>query len=276
MTIGFVTSTGYANIQTAFEGGLGGPLGTPPYEAVGKYDDGGGLGASHKELYTAVTTFDNDVNVNVIVAAGGVVSAHAAWKNTHQTPFLVLAGETPPDFSLSTNPYFRGGVNLQTPGQNASRHDYLASYYGVHPDKVCLLWNSNSKMGKRERKTWVKDDGWPLDEMVTANDENTFAGHFANAKNSGALAVVVSADPFFFYKKDKLVQAANNSLLYVCYPFSLYTAAATPPASGRSMWFGPDLDAAYTLLGQKTAAVRATPGTNVGFDSVSPGGPHYL
>jgi hypothetical protein len=276
MKIGIVTSSTYAGtlLKSNFEAGVGAGVQFALYEAGGKYDDGGGAGSSHQELYAAVKQFDADVTVDVIVAVGGLVSAHAALEKCITTPFLVLVGQMPPDFDLSSNGNFRGGVNLQMPDQNAARHDFLVGYYKVRPDLISLLWNSNSKMGKREQKSWVIDNGWPLDEMVLANDPTTYATHFANIVASGAKALVISADPYFTSTDGPLVQAANTTNLFVCYPFSLY--ANTHPAHNRSMWYGPDLGLAYNTLGKMARNLLTNPKTSIGISVLTPNGPTYL
>ena len=89
-------------------------------------------------------------------------------------------------------------------------------------------------------------------------------------------AVVISSDPFFSYARDDLVRAANTSGLTVCYPFAVYTTAIPQPTPGKSMWYGPELDAAYTLAGGKTGSVLSEPTTSAGMDTANPAGPVFL
>jgi hypothetical protein len=219
-------------------------------EEDGKYDDTEGTTAT--ALYTDMTNADADISVNVIIAAGGLVSAHAANKNVKLTPFLVLVGQEP-KFDMNALTYC-GGVNLNMVDQNLVRHDLLVGHYNVDPKSVFLIWNSNSKMGKYEKRQWHRHGGW-LDVPVNQNSEIAIGNAFTAAKNGGAKAVVVSGDPYFTAHMDALVKAANASQLTVCYPFSAYANAPTSPAPKVSMIFGPDIEVAYRLMGRKAGVL---------------------
>jgi hypothetical protein len=273
MSIGLVTSTKFSGrIRDAFLRGLrasgweGNPGAVPGnhspvsivvYEADGSYDDGDGGAGKCKELYNAVGAFDADPTINVIVATGGLVSAHAAVKNSQHKPFLVLFG-TKPEFDLSSNPNYRGGVNLDMIAKDAERNAKLCSMTGIaDPKKVCLIWSSRSKMGKHEKKAWVRDNGWPLEQEVKKNADDAIATAFAKAKSRGAKGIVVSGDPFFTSHMDALVAAANASKLKICYPFGVYAKATPAPAAGSGIYLGPDLEAAYDEIGQKAGTILA-------------------
>jgi hypothetical protein len=283
MKIGVVTSTVFGPgttlgvwLQNAFKSGLSGTWSGVTFdikEVKGKYDADGGGPHAHQELYQEMGKVKGDV----IIAAGGLVSAHAAVKEKIKKPFLVLLGHTP-DFTLDptdANYAYRGGVSLDTVGQNNKRNAHTCNQFGLLPNQVCLIFNPKGRMHGAEQNAWTAQ-GWPA-EPVRANDVSEFAKTFTRAKTK-ATAVVVSADPFFTSQMDDFVNAANDSNLNVCYPFEAYKNAQTKPASGRSMWFGPDLAAAYKLLGQKASAIldalnshQPAPFTNL--DMMSPGGP---
>jgi hypothetical protein len=271
MKIGFVTSTKFSGpIKDAFLKGLRangweGDPGTDPggksrvslvlYEADGNYDDGDGGAGKRQELYNAVAAFDADADINLIVAAGGLVSTHAAVVKSAHKPFLVIFG-TAPSFNLGSNPNYRGGVNLDLIAKDVDRNAELCRLYGISdPKKIALIWNSRSKMGKNEKKAWVNDNGWPLHQEVKKNAENDIGSAFANAKTSGAKGVVVSGDPFFTSRMNALVAAANGSRLKVCYPFAVYKTANPAPAPGSAVIFGPDLEDAYNVMGQKAGTI---------------------
>lgn len=225
------------------------------YEADGKYDDGEGNAGKRKELYNAVKAFDADPHVGLIIATGGLGPAHAAMKMSHHKPFLVLFG-TKPDFDIESNPNYRGGVNLDMIAQDKDRNARLCSTSGVtDPKKICLIWNSSSKMGKQERKAWVSDNGWPLHQEVKKHQEGEIAKAFAKAKSSGAKGVVVSGDPYFTHHMNALVAAANSSKLKVCYPFLTYANADPAPAPGSGIYLGPDLPGAYHDIGQMAGSI---------------------
>jgi hypothetical protein len=227
-------------------------------EEKGAYDDkentGGGASALYKEFHSA----DNDNTVDLIISVGGVVAAHAAQDQIRKTPFLVIIGQLPKTFSLSTdkNPSqdkFCGGMNLDMVGQNILRHDLLVAQYALATDQVCLVWNSNSKTGKYEKKEWVRR-GWK-EEEVKSNAPSDIQQAFSNAKIRGCSAAVVSGDSYFTSQMDTLVPAANGTTMKICYPFTVYLKASTPPASQQSMFFGPDIELAYRLTGRKAGAV---------------------
>ena len=254
MSIRIITSSTFpATMQNSFLAGLtdAGYPGTvfqagDIVQEDGNYDDT--EGATATALYTDMSSADADASVNVIIAAGGLVTAHAANKNVKQTPFLVLVGQEP-KFDMNA-PTYCGGVNLNMAEQNLMRHDLLVGHYNVNPKSVWLIWNSNSKMGKYEKRQWHRHGGWS-DVSVNQNSEAAIANAFTTAKNGGAKAVVISGDPYFTAHMDALVKAANGSQLLVCYPFSAYANAATPPAPKVSMIFGPDIEVAYRLVGRK-------------------------
>jgi hypothetical protein len=297
MSIGVVTSTKFSGpIKEAFLKGLrahgweadpgvdpGGKsqVSMVPYEADGKYDDGDGGSGKRKELYNAVSTFDADPNIDLIIAAGGLVSAHAAMTKSAQTPFLAIFGTTP-SFNLGSNPNFRGGVNLDMIAKDADRNAELCRLYGISdPKKIALIWNSRSKMGKSEKKAWVTDRDWPLHQEVKKNAESDIGAAFTNAKAAGAKAVVVSGDPFFTSRMNAVVAAANGSRLKVCYPFAVYKTANPAPTPGSAVIFGPNLEDAYNVMGQKAAAIlsalasgAAAPST--GLDVAKTGNPQPL
>ncbi len=259
-------------LQAAFKSGLadagytagdgtGGTIIVNFNDAAGQYDDGQGLPGKQQKLYVDIAGADADAQCTMIVAAGGLVSAHAAQtsiKQNHVKPFLVLIGQTP-KFQLDNSNYC-GGVNLDTPNQNAERHDFLVGHYDpVRKGRVCLIWNKNSHMGKQEKKAWIRN-GWP-EVSVANNTDGDIIQAFISAKQK-AEAVVISADPYFTSRMDTVVAVANAEQLYVCYPSPVYRNAATPPNAGVSMIYGPDLEFAYRLLGRKSAAI---------LDSVSAG-----
>ncbi len=271
MIIGLVTSTEFSGaIRDSFLSGLrakgfeadyGADHGSNArvsillYEADGRYDDGDGDAGTRRELYNAVSSFDADPNVDLIVATGGLVSAHAAMKKSSKKPFLTLFGNKP-SFDIGSNPNHRGGVNLDMVDRNKDRNAQLCKMFSISdPKKICLIWNSRSKMGKEEKKAWVIDNGWPLHQEVKKNDEAEFAKAFAKAKRSGAKGVVISGDPFFTHRMNGLVAAANSSKLKVCYPFATYAHAVPAPASGSGMYLGPDLPAAYEEMGEMAGTI---------------------
>jgi hypothetical protein len=180
------------------------------------------------------------------------VSAHAAHKKAKNKPFLVLIGGEPPanDFVLSSNPRYCGGVSLETANTNEARASALAHRFSIPPERVALIFNPNSRSGRRELRTWKQNNN--TRRFAPAGVDDVTRG------SNPAQAVIISGDPFFAAEKINLVQAANASTLRVCYPFKLYGQAVPPPNSVNSIWLGPDLLKAYYTLGLKAAQLFPT------------------
>jgi hypothetical protein len=282
MTIRIITSAKFSTqMSDAFKAGLadagrsGDVINTA--EIDGAYDDGDGVTGTHQELYDAMTSADGTANVDLIIAAGGLLAAHAANKKIQNKPFLVLFGESP-RFVLD-NDLYCGGVNLDMVSQTIARHDFIVSRYSIAADRVCLIWNSNSKIGRFERKAWKRNHNWPAEEVAT-NSEAAITTAFTNAKAKGD-AVVVGGDPYFTAHMNAVVAAANDSAtkqLKVCYPFGMYKNATPSPKPKVSMIYGSDLEYAYRMVGRKAGAVLDNLSTkpDTGLSLCPPIGPIYI
>jgi hypothetical protein len=280
MSIGILTSTKFTNtpLEDAFKSGLGPFSGTPfvPKEANGAY--GGGV----PDLENKIQELVNDHSVNMIVCAGGLVSAFAAVNKQVKKPFLVSIGNIPDDFDLdpnNANYKYCGGINLDTVNQNLDRRTYLLQHFGgIDPAKVVLMYNEKSRMGKIEKNAWTSK-GWPV-VSIKNNNVVEFPTAFNDAKTKGH-AVIVSGDPFFTNKKAELVTQGNASQLTVCYPFDAYDTAN--PKTNISMRYGPSLSRAYGALGRKAAQILTaltanppTPAPFTGLDTLVPAAPRFF
>ena len=230
----------------------------------------GAYGGAHQELNNAVKSLN--ATADVIVTVGGSIAAKAAADFAKDKPFLSIVGTTP-NFNINPHGTFRGGINLDTPASDAARNGYvIAKWTTISANRVCLVHNKNAQMDQDELRAW-RSQGWPEQGVGTGDNS---AINFANAFSSAAQiadAVVVSADPYFTQKRSDLVGAANNTTLKVCYPFQFYGDAN--PASGQSMWFGPDLVGAYGTMGSKAASVLGSVNTSTGLDPANSAGPGY-
>jgi hypothetical protein len=282
MAIKMITSSNFSSrMKEAFKAGLteaGWPAYAVDFEEVnGQYDDGDGEGSSKRDLYDAFDKADRDQGgtYEVIVAAGGLVSAHAAQKMIGHKPFLVLVGQLP-KFPLDTQSRFFGGVNFDMVGQNIARHDFLVGHYKISPDKVCLIWNKNSKMGKNEQKEW-KRRGWP-DEPVNVNSEADVIQAIGAAAGKRYQGLVLSGDPYFTAHMNAVVSKVNSTNMVACYPFSAYAFATPAPSKPGSMIYGPDLEFAYRLIGRKAGLVldHASDPPDTGLDLCPATGPIYM
>jgi hypothetical protein len=90
-------------------------------------------------------------------------------------------------------------------------------------------------------------------------DPNRYANDMANFPAS-VKAIVMSADPFFQDTMDELIDAANGTGRYICYPLQAYenTGGTHLPTHGKATLFGPSLVGAYKLLGQLASIVLNT------------------
>jgi len=182
---------------------------------------------------------------DLIVTAGGLVAYEAA-NSYATTKFVSLVGGTP------ENPggNFYGGVSLESYAADDSRIRYLVkSNHANSADDVTLYYNPNSTMADAEMHNW--SGALPVPASGD-NDPSVYADDLASISTN---AVVISADPFFQDTKDPLIDAANNSGKYVCYPLQDYrntlSGSAHRPKSGHASVYGPALTDPYTLLGQR-------------------------
>jgi hypothetical protein len=285
MSIRIITSSRFsAAMRSAFLAGLtdaghpGFVIAAPDVvEENGNYDDTNG--ATAVALYNDMVAADAAAGVDLIISAGGIVTAHAANTRVGNKPFLIIIGQDP-KFDMDA-PTYCGGVSLNMVEQNILRHNFLVDHYGVGRNRICLIWNQNSKMGRFERRQWHRN-GWPH-VPVANNTPAAITAAFAAAKVAGD-AVVISGDPYFVAQMNTVVAAANDPAtkqLWVCYPFGIYASAAPAPLSGHSMFYGPDLEVAYRLLGRKAGIIldclaRPSPTFDTGLELCPPTGPLFI
>jgi hypothetical protein len=242
-----------------------------PVEANGKYDSSGKI---RKDLYDGVEVLGGGANpANIIVAVGGLVSAHAAVARA-KVPFLVLIGRIPDasDFTLGDNENYCGGVDLHTVHNNMDRRDaLLLNYNTLAASDIWLLYNPNSRMGESEANEWRTQGGHAIAAAVPGlNDATEFGPAFTRLKNHQAKGVIISADPFFSSHRTELVTVANNAAtvgggnMKMCYPSEIYgnqqnsrPTATVVPTAGSGISIGPSLLDAYGSLGQKAGAIAA-------------------
>jgi hypothetical protein len=136
-----------------------------------------------------------------------------------------------------------------------------------------LLYNGNSEMGDAEKAAWnsiltgspynvasphsidiaVDSQGGPIQ-----NKDINIRSAFQKAKTGGAKAIVVSGDPYFTYRLQRIVRIAghkNFSNLIMSYPVMEYSDEAIDAGMGSSNYFvyGPRLSDAYFNLGALVA-----------------------
>jgi hypothetical protein len=230
---------------------------------------------NYGNLIQEVHSLNGVGGVSVIAAVGGLPSALAA-ATASTKPYLVLLGTIPLTRPLDPNGLLRGGVNLNAPGLNIARHGFLTNRPNrppIPPNRICLMYDqTNTELTHVELPAWTANN-WPTVSVLINNHVPNFVRAFQDA-HAIADAVVISSDPLFSYYRDPLVHEANNSGMPVCYPFEYDTQGAAIPNPG-SMWYGPDLLAAYRSMGEEAGHVLAAPGVVRQLIPAPPAGPHY-
>jgi hypothetical protein len=218
------------------------------------------------------------VKSGIIVTLGGLVSFSAANKNSSM-PFVSLLGGTPymggQPFPTPGTGQFYGCVSLDIFAADLQRVAYLGQppqpprLGGPYtPQQICLLYDSRTPMADAELNQWP--GATPVEAHTTADITKAFQSTI------NVPAVIVSASPFYHQSMETLIQAANNSGKYVCYPLDNYRnlKGKNQPKHGWATFYGPPLETGLTMLGTMARTVLNTnnPVTTVG--RVPPGQPH--
>jgi hypothetical protein len=209
-------------------------------------------------LRTAVEDLNNNhPEVGVIVTVGGLVAAIAARRYSANKPFLSLIGGTlPMDFPGTIAGQFYGGINLHTFSDNDTRFTSLTQApANFSASQICLLSNPNSAMANVETTNWPSP---PRGKILTARNDAEIRSAFTEFRTTATLAaMIISADPFFQDHKEVVIEAANDSMKYVCYPLQVFAnnGGRHQPHPNRHRKHGPKLATEYYNLGAKTAAV---------------------
>ena len=225
------------------------------FNANGDYDNEAANNRNIKQVADSI----NPANYDLLVAAGGLVSAIALAKSSAGAakPFLIIVGGLPnnPGNNLSNNNNLIGGVNLHTAHQNNVRAGCLWDAFGPSGTishaitslvNICLYYNGNSHSHDKERDEFSFRGGLILrstvDHTTGGSVQAQFAADFARLPRDTE-AIVVAADPFFGARAADLTAAIPA--IPVCYPTERFSMA--DPAI--SLIYGPNLGAAYETLG---------------------------
>jgi hypothetical protein len=224
----------------------------------------------------------------VIATVGGAFTSTAvAGDPDRTTTYVSLVGD--PGGINDQN--IKGGVSLDSYKLNKKRKQYLSKLPGgVYNDSNIVLYtNQSSQMHTDEIGAW--GTGMPIVPSAAgiANDPTQFQADFntggplsAGGLYSGAKALIISDDPFFRASRADLIMQVNtwlttDSTRKVVYPSQIYggpVSSTTPqsqrPASDQSILYGPDLIAAYHLLGTLARVCFEDPTASPGFVSAVP------
>jgi hypothetical protein len=214
-----------------------------------------------------------------IVTVGGLIAYYAARNTLTKANFVSLVGTVP----TANGGKSLGGVQLSSLADNSARVDFLVGK-GRNKATIGLLCNKKSAMNTDEENNWKTIPGITTTYIIEGGNTGikNDAGHFdkdlKRASDAGIETLIISADPFFFDNREKLIFEANNwvagagpGVRYVCYPIQDYANLANiggnnHPTAKTASWYGPSLSEAYQAIGQ-CAALALTSSTSLGFSS---------
>jgi hypothetical protein len=203
----------------------------------------GGLGYDQATLQGAISLFNNDANIELIITVGGGITyAAAAAMAALAKPFVSVVGEEPPDPA----PQCYGGVTLRSCQADAKRIGKTLHDKGFQPAEIGLYYNPKSVMATAENLSWP---GGQVIAATVPNDEANYPGDLAQF-SAGIKAIVISADPFFQDTKDALTAAVNNTNKYCCYSVQDFNGKHL-----KASMHGPKLKEVYSLIGTLAANV---------------------
>jgi putative ABC transport system substrate-binding protein len=176
-------------------------------------------------------------HVDLIVATGGTVSAHAAMKATRTIPILFVSGSDPDKAGLLKHNNATG-IHVFTT-ESVSKRVALLRQLAPKAGKVAVLLRPGTHVFDREKEE-AKKEGLIV---VLAHDEGEIDKAFAEAVDKGSDALLVCANPYFTSRHKKIVAAANRYKIPTAYPLREYAE------DGGLMSFGPSLSDAYRQIG---------------------------
>jgi len=236
--IGFLGSTpsaGFEHLTKAFCAGLGAKNDSSGGDAVileawagGDY---GRLGALAQSLVSQ--------DVEVLIAAGGIVAAKAAIDaaSPKNLPVLYVTGRAPSIDGLDK--YSKAyGVNVDTTNLLQSRRQDLEAILGAGA-KIVLMVNPRAVVASEEEKSFGS-----YFQASVSNLDSAFASGV-----EGVQGVVVSADPYFNSQRQRIVDLAAKHGVAASYPWADYVAL------GGLISRGPNLTRVYSRLGIMAADI---------------------
>ena len=191
--------------------------------------------------------------VDVIVAAGGTITAMAAKAATTTIPTIILAGDDPVRLGLVAS-INRPAGNITGIAQLvvASEGKRLEMLRELAPQAnlVAFLTNPNRPNSPEQREAMQQAAsalGLGL-VVVEANDDDDLPRAFAAARRDAG-ALVVGADPYFFARYELIVALAEHHSMPAMYFFREFVLA------GGLASYGSSLAHAYHQVGVYTGKV---------------------
>jgi ABC-type uncharacterized transport system substrate-binding protein len=186
--------------------------------------------------------------VDVIAARGGTVSALAAKNATSTIPIVFSTGDEPVEIGLVASLARPGGnltgVSILLDELMPKRLELLSELVpqvGV----IALLVNPNNAGADRivrrmQKAASVRGVQLPI---VKAGAEGDFEGAFASLRQLDAGALLVSANPFFNSRRDRIVALAAHYAAPAIYEWRQFVTA------GGLISYGPNLIAVNRQIG---------------------------
>jgi len=210
---------------------------TPPVTIPGAGEVGGNYNGTYKHdsLKQAIKNLGT---VDIVVAAGGLVSAMAASEQlASDNAFIFMAGSLPASGTIT---HSAGGVVLNTIAQNDDRRTKMlpALKPGIDTSNVFLVQNYNSEMTQLEKNAWFNPENvFPFFNQRNNSPDFSMDIKTLGMKNPSGL--VVSADPYFRMYRKLFTKQLKTLNIPVCYPFKEFVDEA--PAGSVCNWLGPTL-----------------------------------
>jgi putative ABC transport system substrate-binding protein len=191
--------------------------------------------------------------VSVIAATGGAVSARAAKDATTTIPIVFLGGANPVGDGL-VNSFSRPGGNIT--GVSTYTSDLASKRVQVLRDlmpnakRVAILRNPDNLTGNDLQDIATAAAGAKLQTIdLKAKTLGEFESVFLEGIKRGAEALLVSSDPFFTSRRDKIIQLAAQHNLPTGYAWREYVK------DGGLISYGTSLPGSYHQVGQYVGRV---------------------
>jgi putative ABC transport system substrate-binding protein len=192
--------------------------------------------------------------VDVIVAAGGPPAAHAAKNATLAIPIVFVTSDDPVKEGLVASLARPGGnltgVSFLNAELNPKRFELLSDL--VPQAKVIALLANPSIPTTEQMIPAVQEaaraKGVQL-PILKASTESEIDAAFAALVQRQAGALVVSADPFFFYRREQVVALAARHAVPVIYEVREFATA------GGLISYGPGFMAIFRQIGIYTGKI---------------------
>jgi putative tryptophan/tyrosine transport system substrate-binding protein len=186
--------------------------------------------------------------VAVIVATGGVSSVLAAKAATTTIPIVFANGADPVKFGVVERLNRPGGnITGATFFNNALGPKRLQVLRDVAPKATVIALlvnptNPNTEFDVHEIDTAARSLGIRI-LRVNAGSEREFDRAFATMAEQGVGALVVNADPFFYARRDQLIELATRLAVAAIYEQREFATA------GGLMSYGASIAEAYRKAG---------------------------